>query len=300
MSIRIAIGLLVMLAARVSLSDQKPEDRVKIAAVQLLGYDKTDLPRPGFDPTKAVVRYIQRAAADDARLVVFPEYVLGHIPVPGPATKKIAAAAAAGKIYVIVGCWEEYPDQSYANTALLFGRAGKIIGKYHKTHAAVDKWEGNPPWSKPPKGKDKQWFLTHDPEWKMRRGDNFPVFKLDFGKIGILTCYDGWFPESFRVLSLKGAEVLIWINGRQGKVEDFIVRSATFRNEVAVVTTNQAHGAGTMIAQWPSQILAHADKAEEEYLTATIDLRKIRHIRQFSRNAAQRRPELYRVITATK
>ncbi len=102
------------------------------------------------------------------------------------------------------------------------------------------------------------------------------------------------------MLSLKGAEVLIWINGRQGNVEDFIVRSATFRNEVAVVTTNQAYGAGTMIAQWPSQILVHTSKAQEEYLTATIDLRKIRHIRQFSRNAAQRRPELYRAITETK
>ncbi len=276
------------------------DGRVKIAAVQLLGYDKTDLPRPGLDPTKAVVQYIARAAADGAQLVVFPEYVLGHIRVPGLETKTIAAAAAAGKIYVIIGCWEDYPDQTFANTALLFDRTGEIAGKYHKVHAAVDQWEGKPPWSEPPAGKDQQWFLTHDPEWKMKRGDRFPVFDLDFGKVGILTCYDGWFPESFRVLSLEGAEVLVWINGRQGAVEDFIIRSAVFRNEVAMVATNQAYGAGTTIAQWPSQILARVSSAKEAYLTATIDLKKIRRIRQFSRNAAQRRPELYRVITESK
>ncbi len=134
----------------------------------------------------------------------------------------------------------------------------------------------------------------------MQRGEDFPVFELDFGKIGILTCYDGWFPESFRVLSLKGAEILFWINGRRGPVEDFLVRSATFRNEVAVVSTNQAYGGGTMIAQWPAQILAHSSEPKEEYLTGTIDLKRLRHLRRHSRNAAQRRPEVYQVITETK
>jgi len=47
-------------------------------------------------------------------LVVFPEYVLGHIQVPGPSTQRIAAAAAANRIYVIVGCWEEYQDGTFA------------------------------------------------------------------------------------------------------------------------------------------------------------------------------------------
>jgi predicted amidohydrolase len=273
------------------------EGRVKVAAVQMLGYDKIDLPRPDYDPTKDVIRYIGRAAADGAELVVFPEYVLGHISVPGPETRRIAAAAAEGKIYVIVGCWEQYPDGSYANTALLVNRSGDIQGKYHKVHAAVDQWEGDRPWTRPPAGKDRQWFLTHDPEWKMQRGSDFPVFKLDFGTIGILTCYDGWFPESFRALSLNGAELLVWINGRRGQVEDFIVRTAAFRNEVAVIATNQAYGAGTMIAQWPSQVLTAAHQAEESYITASIDLKKIRHARHFSRNAAQRRPDVYSVIT---
>jgi len=265
----------------------------KMAAVQMLGYDKTDLRRPGFDPSQSVVRYIERAAKDGAQLVVFPEYLLGRISVPGPQTERIGKAAAAGRIYVIVGCWEVFRDDSFANTALLFDRAGKIVGKYNKVHAAVDQFEGEPSWSKPPTGKDADWFIANDPEWKMKRGQDFPVFDLDFGRIGILTCYDGWFPETFRILSLKGAEILVWINGRRGTVEDFIVKSAMFQNEVALIATNQAYGAGTMIGQWPAQILASSPEPKASYITATINLEQVRKARKNSRNLQQRRPEIY-------
>ena len=127
----------------------------------------------------------------------------------------------------------------------------------------------------------------------MKRGEGFPVFDLDFGRIGILTCYDGWFPETFRILSLNGAELLVWINGRRGTVEDFIVKSAMFQNEVAMVTTNQAYGAGTMIGQWPAQILAACPEPKECYIIATINLEQVRQARKNSRNLQQRRPELY-------
>jgi predicted amidohydrolase len=271
----------------------KPKE-VRVAAVQMLGYDKTELPRAGFDPSDKVIQYIQRAGADGAQLVVFPEYLLGHITVPGPVTEKISAAAAANRIYVIVGCWEDYVDGTYANAALLFGREGEIVGKYYKTHAAVDQFEGDPPWTRPPSGKDRDWFLRNDPEWIMRAGEGFPVFELDFGTIGILTCYDGWFPESFRTLSLEGAELLVWINGRRGQVEDFIVKATMFRNHVAMICTNQAYGAGTMIAQWPTRILAQSTEPEETYLVETINLGKVRTARHNSRNFRQRRPTLYK------
>ncbi len=231
--------------------EQPTPAQVKVAAVQMLGYDKTDVPRPGFDPSEAVVQYVERAAKDGAQLVVFPEYLLGRISVPGPQTE---------------------------------------------VHAAVDQFEGQRPWSKPPKGKDADWFIRNDPEWAMKRGDDFPVFELDFGRIGILTCYDGWFPETFRILSLKGAEILVWINGRRGTVEDFIVKSAMFQDEVAMITTNQAYGAGTMIGQWPARIMASCPEPKESYITATISLEQVRQARKNSRNLQQRRPELYEEI----
>ena len=176
--------------------------RVKVAAVQVLGYDKADMPRPGFDPSEAVIRFIKRAADDGAQLVVFPEYLLGRISVPGPQTERIAGAAAAGKIYVIVGCWEVFEDGLFANTALLFDRSDSAAMPRGPRRRGP--FQGQPPWSKPPQGKDDEWFLTNDPEWKMNRGEDFPVFDLDFGRIGILTCYDGWFPESSRILCSEG------------------------------------------------------------------------------------------------
>ena len=273
-------------------SDQRP-GKVKVAAVQICGYDKTDVPKKGYDPTNAMVLYIDKAGKDGAHMVVFPEYVLGRIQVPGAETKKIAEAAAANHIYVIVGCWEVYGNGTFANTALIFDRNGEIAGKYHKTHAAVDNYEGDPPWSRPPSGKDTNWFIRNDPEWIMEKGDDLPVFDLDFGKVGVLTCYDGWFPESFRALSLKGAEILVWINGRGGNVEDFIVKSVTFQSHVAMICTNQAYGGGTMIADWPTQILARCPDRKEAYITATINLEEVRKARKHSRNFQQRRPDLY-------
>jgi predicted amidohydrolase len=283
----------VMLIATSSLFSQQDSNQVKLAAVQICGYDKTDVRRADYAPEKSVLPYIDRAGKDGAQLVVFPEYVLGRIQVPGPETREIGGAAASNGIYVIIGCWEVFDDGGFANTALLFGRDGKIAGKYRKTHAAVDQFEGQPPWAKPPSGKDKDWFIQNDPEWIMQKGDDLPVFDLDFGRVGILTCYDGWFPESFRVLSLKGAELLVWINGRGGAVEDFIVKSVMFQSHVALVSTNQAYGGGSMIGDWPTRIVARCPDRQEAYITGTINLRRIRQVRATSRNFQQRRPDLY-------
>lgn len=288
------VGMLASESAAIEPVHPKRSDSVKVAAVQISGYDKGDLPTAGYDPTASIIPSIDRAGQDGAQLVVFPEYVLGRIPVPGPTTDRLAAAAAANRIYVIVGCWELYDDGGYANTALIFDRAGKIAGKYNKTHAAVDHFEGSPPWSKPPSGKDESWFIQNDPEWTMHKGSELPVFEFDFGKVGIMTCYDGWFPEPPRILSLKGAELIVWINGRQGSVEDYIVKSIMFQSHVAMITTNQAYGSGTMIADWPTSIVQRCPDRTPAYISATLDLKRIREQRANSRNLQQRRPDLYK------
>ena len=271
----------------------KMRDTIKVAAVQINGYDKGDLPRDGYDPTVRILPFIDRAGKEHVDLIVFPEYVLGHIRVPGPSTKKIAAAAATNRVYVIVGCWEQYSDGTYANTALIFDRRGEIAGRYHKTHAAIDHYEGQPAWAKRPSGKSKEWFLKNDPEWTMEKGVGLPVFEFDFGKVGIMTCYDGWFPEPARILSLRGAELIVWINGRGGSVEEFIMKSIMFQSHVAMIATNQAYGSGTMIGDWPARIVARCPDKTEAYITGTINLARIRRARATSRNFRQRRPDLY-------
>ena len=127
----------------------------------------------------------------------------------------------------------------------------------------------------------------------MEAGTDLPVFDLDFARIGIMTCYDGWFPEPPRVLSLRGAEIVVWVNGRRGIVEDFIVRSTMFQSHVAMITANQSYGGGTMIGDGRNQILKQAPARQEAYITATINLARIRQMRSSSRNFAQRRPDLY-------
>ncbi len=272
------------------------QNQVKVAAVQLSGYDKTVAPGLEIDVVGKVIPYIEQAARDSAQLVVFPEYIMGRIKIPGKETKALAEAASRNHIYVVIGCWELFKDGSFSNAILLFDRDGTIKGKYYKTHAAVDKYEGTPAFSSPPGGKNEQWFLENDPEWIMKRGEEFPVFELDFATVGILTCYDGWFPEPFRILSLKGAEILVWPNSRFGSVEDHIVKTAMWHNTVSMICTNQAYGSGTMIADWPDKIKASSPETGEKYVSATLDLERLRHARTHSRNARQRRPDIYQEI----
>ena len=131
----------------------------------------------------------------------------------------------------------------------------------------------------------------------MKKGDNLPVFDLDFGRIGILICYDGYFPETYSVLSLKGAEIIVWINGRGGSIQDYYVRTFMEQNLVSMICTNQDYGAGTMLAQYPNRIEAVCRQKGEGYITAEFDLKRLRIARKNSRNFQQRRPELYREIT---
>ena len=146
-------------------------------------------------------------------------------------------------------------------------------------------------------------MIRNDPEWIMKKGQDLPVFEFDFGRIGIMTCYDGWFPEPARILSLRGAELIVWINGRGGSVEDFIVKSIMFQSHVAMITTNQAYGSGTMIGDIsgaPARIIDRCPDKTEAYITGTINLKRIRHVRSLSRNFAQRRPDLYDDLVTPK
>ncbi len=272
-------------------------EKVSVAAVQIMGYDKVGKAEKDIDPVAVLLPYIEQAGRDQVDLLVFPEYHLGRIQVPGSETERLGRAIAEQNVYVIVGSWELLDGGRFANAALLFDRDGHILGKYYKTHAAVDHFdESRAPWTSPPPGHDTEWFVEHDPEWKMERGGELPVFTLDFGGIAILTCYDGWFPEAWRVLSLRGAEIVVWINGRFGSVEDYLVRSAMFCNEIHVVAANQAYGAGTMIGHYPQAIVKRVDRPGAAYIQADLDLKVLRHARTHSRNRAQRRPDLYGVL----
>jgi predicted amidohydrolase len=92
-------------------------------------------------------------------------------------------------MYICAGLVERMDDILF-NTAVIFDRNGEYIGKYRKTHLY---WP-------------EEIFYGECP------GDDYPVFDLDFGTIGIIICYDGWYAETMRLLALKGAELVLYPN----------------------------------------------------------------------------------------
>jgi N-carbamoylputrescine amidase len=104
-------------------------------------------------------------------------------PVPGPLTNRIAEIAKRYKMYIIAPICEREQDKVY-NTSVIFDREGNILGKYRKTVFPVME------------------------SWLFSPGDEYPVFKTDFGTIAIATCWEITFPEISAIYALKGADII--------------------------------------------------------------------------------------------
>ena len=139
---------------------------------------------------------IAKAAAQKADLVVLPEtltyYGSGRTyadcaePIPGPSTEYFGELAARHDLYIVAGLLERDRHLAY-NVAVLLGPDGKIVGKYRKVTLPRGEIEGG-----------------------ITPGTSYPVFTTRFGKVGMMICYDGFFPEVARRLSNNGAEVIAW------------------------------------------------------------------------------------------
>jgi predicted amidohydrolase len=139
---------------------------------------------------------IAEAARQKADLVVLGEtltyYGLGKTfaevaePVPGPSTEYFGRLAQAHDLYIVAGLVERVEHLIY-NVAVLIGPDGKVAGKYRKVAL--------------PRG---------EIEAGIAPGSAYPVFETRFGKVGMMVCYDGFFPEVARELSNRGAEVIAW------------------------------------------------------------------------------------------
>lgn len=244
-----------------------------------------------------LIANIDKAGNEKAELIVLPEYVIGPETLKplSPNLQLISQAAIRNNIYVVVGVWQDLKPGGFArkekdafsNTAVIFGRDGKIVGTYSKTHRAT----GTPPYFWPPKEDE----LEH----LMKAGDGYPTFQLDFAKVGIMICYDGYFPESAQCLSLNGAEIIIWINSREGVIEDFLLKADMYRCMVDMVATNNGAGAGATIAAFPTKFVARCEQTGDHYISGLVDLHQLRLCRANNRMYHQRRPSLYKAIGET-
>jgi predicted amidohydrolase len=153
----------------------------------------------------AIDTWCERAAADRAEFVLFPELVVhGHCtpntwqlaePVPdGPSVTRLVQIARRHRLVLCAGVSEKERDIVY-NTQVLVGPNG-YIGKQRKLH------------------------LSRDEVFYYKGGRELPVFDIGSCKVGIVICYDNQFPEVARVLALRGAEVLLMPHAARFKVWD--------------------------------------------------------------------------------
>jgi predicted amidohydrolase len=270
---------------------------MKVAAVQM---DVKILAKEhNFDQ---ILRRLEQAASAGAKLVVFPECALSGYcfvsreeaapvaeEVPGPSTERILEAARALDCTVVVGLLERAGDQIF-NAAAVVTPQG-ILGTYRKLHL-------------PCLGIDLYAALGDNP---------FPVFATPHAKIGISICYDCSFPESGRVLKLKGAQILAiptnWPLGSDTWQHTPPVRAT--ENHMYVIACDRVGEERGFRFAGHSQIvdcngtkLAEAGETEETILYGEIEpasADRNRVIRQpgkweFDRIAA-RRPEMYAQLT---
>ncbi len=181
------------------------------------------------------------------------------------------------------------------NLALVIDPAGRIVGHYAKVH--------------PTRGEMARGGVA---------GDDFPVFDLDFGRIGVVICHDLSFPESTRVLGLRGAEVVFWPSWWSGWGEELsftVIRSRAIDNACYLVDASFGQPAGR--AWRPGMVLGRSGVIGPDGLIlssagryvgmslATVDLDQPRIAHSFSYSdegefrrdmLADRRPDAYRPI----
>jgi predicted amidohydrolase len=178
----------------VSFAETAPlaERKVRLAAAHLR-------PKGGKTPMENCQMFaplIAEAAGQRADLIVLPEtltfYGLGRKfvdvaePIPGPSTEYFGELAKKHNLYIVAGLVERDGHLIY-NAAVLLGPDGRIAGKYRKVSLPRSEIEAG-----------------------IAPGDEYPVFDTRFGKLGMMICYDGFFPEVARRLSSNGAEVIAW------------------------------------------------------------------------------------------
>jgi predicted amidohydrolase/CubicO group peptidase (beta-lactamase class C family) len=186
-----ADGLARFGAVRLERTETPPPRKVRLATVH-------HRPRGSEGPranVEAFADLVRRAAREKADIVCLPEgitvvgtgktYADVAEPVPGPSTERLAEVARECGLYIAAGIYERDGTAVY-NTALLLAPEGKLLGKYRKVCLPREEIEGG-----------------------IMPGSDLPVFDTRFGRVGMMVCWDVFFPEPARALAAKGAEVIL-------------------------------------------------------------------------------------------
>lgn len=244
---------------------------------------------------------IHEAAAANADLVVLPELHLGPYfcqnedhnsfdlaqPIPGPTTEILSDVARDLGIVIVSTIFEKRAPGLYHNTAVVFDKDGSIAGKYRKMHIPDD-----------PGFYEKYYFTPGDLGFK-------PI-ETSIGKLGVLICWDQWYPEAARLMALAGADMLIYPTAIGWDPEDIaeeqqrqldawitVQRGHAVANGLPVISCNrigfeQAPNSSAGINFWGNsfiagpqgEILVNANDSETKLLTCTIDRARSERVRR--------------------
>lgn len=197
--------------------------------------------------------------------------------IPGASTDQLSVLAKELGVVIIASLFEKRTQGIYHNTTAVLDADGTYLGKYRKMHIPDD-----------PAYYEKFYFTPGDLGYK--------VFQTKFAKIGVLICWDQWYPEAARLTSLMGAEVLFYptaigwatsqdqaTNDEQFNAWQTIQRSHAVANGVHVVSVNRVgleqEGAmkfwgGSFVANPFGRLLSQASHENEEVMVVEIDTQK--------------------------
>lgn len=243
-----------------------------------------------------IKRNIRQAKDRDANLVVFPELALtGYTcrdlvyelaePVPeGPSIRRLEEVTKKEDVHVVFGMLErsEKARAALYNTAVLLGPSG-FIGKYRKTHLPTHS-----------AFEEKRYF---------RPGYQAPVFETDIGRLGLIICYDVFFPEITRLLRLKGSQLIVCISASPAVRREFfevLTVARAIENTAYLVYVNlvgvedglQFWG-GSRIAAPNGKLISQAKYDEEDLVIGRIDYTDLERTETFVPTLRDLRPELF-------
>ena len=220
--------------------------------------------------------------------------------IPGPSTEILSKLAGELNVVIIASLFEKRAQGIYHNTTIVLDADGSYLGKYRKMHIPDD-----------PAYYEKFYFTPGDLGYKM--------FNTKFAKIGVLICWDQWYPEAARITALMGAEILFYptaigwatsqdqaTNTEQYDAWQTIQRSHAVANGVHVVSVNRVgfeqNGAmkfwgGSFVSNPFGTILYQASRDKEEVIIQEIDTDKTDSYRTHWPFMRDRRIDSYQPIT---
>ncbi|MFN9710136.1 MAG: carbon-nitrogen hydrolase [Bacteroidota bacterium] len=220
--------------------------------------------------------------------------------IPGPSTEILSKVAAELNVVIIASLFEKRAQGLYHNTTAVLDADGTYLGKYRKMHIPDD-----------PAYYEKFYFTPGDLGYK--------IFKTKYASIGVLICWDQWYPEAARITALMGAEILFYptaigwatsqdeaTNTEQYNAWQTIQRSHSVANGVHVVSVNRVgyeqegrmkFWGGSFISNPLGTVLYQGTHDQEEVHVETLDLSKTDQYRTHWPFLRDRRIDSYQPIT---